>query len=273
MQYDGRVGREEPDQIGWVVGQSPLAISEDLTAFFAKQHDCKLQRRESAMVVGHFAIGMAMKAAKPDVPAWPIMIGVGFIDILFGFFTVLGIDRVTANLGAGPYLFFDLTYIDWDHSLLMAIVWSLVWGALFLKNRTVAIFAAAAAFSHFLADWPLHQPDLALYPNSIVHFGAGLWAKLGITSWVLEGIFTAVLAAFVWRANARRGVSSLWSILLLLMLFLIVSPWLSPMYFAATLQESAQTWAAAALIIGTFLGTGIQFAWLIDRAEKQAVPA
>jgi hypothetical protein len=29
---------------------------------------------------------------------------------------------------AGPYLFFDLTFIDWDHSLLMAAFWSVVWG-------------------------------------------------------------------------------------------------------------------------------------------------
>lgn len=270
MLYEGQGRREDPDQIRWVVGQNLLAIAKDQRVFLIRQRDCKMQRRESAMVVGHFAIGMAMKAAKHEVPAWPIMIGVGFIDILFGFFTVLGIDKVTANLGAGPYLFFDLTYIDWNHSLLMAIVWSLAWGALFWKNRTVAICAAVAAFSHFLADWPLHQPDLALYPNSTIHFGAGLWAKLGTMAWVLEGIFAAVLAAFVWRANARRGVSSLWATLLLLLLFLIVSPWLSPMKFAATLQEPAQTWTAAALIVGTFLGTGIQFAWLIDRAERQA---
>ena len=81
--------------------------------------------------VGHFAIGLAIKAWRPQVPAAPIIIGVGLLDILYGLFVVAGIDRIAANLQSGPYLFFDLTFIDWDHSLLMAAVVSLCWGAFF----------------------------------------------------------------------------------------------------------------------------------------------
>jgi hypothetical protein len=56
------------------------------------------------MVVGHFAIGLAIKAKKPEVPAIPIMIGVGFLDIVCGFLLLAGLDRVTPNLSRGPYL-------------------------------------------------------------------------------------------------------------------------------------------------------------------------
>jgi hypothetical protein len=123
------------------------------------------------MYVGHFAIGLAIKARMPEVPTLPIMLGVGFLDILDGLFIIAGFDRVTPNLLAGPYLFFDLTFIDWDHSLLMALLWSLVWGVLFSRTPKVALVAALAAFSHFIADWPMHNGDLALYPHSSEHLG------------------------------------------------------------------------------------------------------
>ena len=68
------------------------------------------------MYVGHFAIGMAMKSVSPKTPTLLIMLGVGFMDIINGLFVMAGVDRVAPNLNSGPYLYFDLTFIDWDHS-------------------------------------------------------------------------------------------------------------------------------------------------------------
>jgi hypothetical protein len=85
------------------------------------------------MYVGHVAIGLAIKARYPKIPAIPIMMGVGFLDVLDGIFIILGFNTITANLNSGPYLFFDLTFIDWDHSLLAAVFWSAIWGLLFVK--------------------------------------------------------------------------------------------------------------------------------------------
>ena len=117
------------------------------------------------MYVGHFAIGVAIKSVSPKTPTLPIMLGVGLMDIVDGLLIVAGVDRVTPNLNSGPYLFFDLTFIDWDHSLLMAIVLSLVWAAVFWSDKRTAVIASLAVFSHFLADWPVHNHDLALYPT------------------------------------------------------------------------------------------------------------
>jgi hypothetical protein len=220
------------------------------------------------MLAGHFAIGLAIKARRPEIPALPIMIGVGIIDIVSGFFLLAGLDRVTPNLSRGPYLFYDLTYIDWDHSLLMAMVWSLLWGAVFIKNKPVAIVAALAAFSHFVADWPFHNHDLALYPWADLHFGAGLWASLGTTSWVIEGVFSALLAVYFWHTNSRRGIRSHWPCLVLLLFFLGNSPWLSPMKFGATWSDRV---IPALLVTTTFLGLGILFSWLITIAEADAI--
>src|SRR6516165_1222410 len=159
------------------------------------------------MYVGHFAIGVAIKSVSPKTPTLPIMLGVGLMDIVDGLLIVAGVDRVTPNLNSGPYLFFALTFIDWDHSFLMAIVLSLVWAALFWNDKRTAGIAALAVFSHFLADWPLHNHDLALYPYSEEHLGYGLWGKLGTTSWLLEGAVVVLLITFAERRNRKSGVS------------------------------------------------------------------
>src|SRR5262249_41107171 len=147
------------------------------------------------MYVGHFAIGVAIKSVSPKTPTLPIMLGVGLMDIVDGLLIVAGVDRVTPNLNSGPYLFFDLTFIDWDHSLFMAIALSLLWAAVFRSDRRTALITGLAVFSHFLADWPVHNHDLALYPYSEAHLGYGLWGRLGTTSWLLEGAFVLVLIA------------------------------------------------------------------------------
>ena len=220
------------------------------------------------MYVGHFAIGLAIRARYPKVPALPIMMGVGFLDLLDGIFILLGFNTVTPNLASGPYLFFDLTFIDWDHSLLAALFWSMIWGLLFIKHRAVAAVAALAAFSHFIADWPMHNSDLALYPHSIEHYGYGLWGKLGTLAWVIEGVFSAVLAVYAWRISARRGVSLVWPCAVLVVLFLQLSPVASPMQFVATLQEPLTHILHGALVSLGFLIPGLLLTWLLDRAER-----
>jgi hypothetical protein len=214
---------------------------------------------------------MTMKARRPDIPALPLFIGVGLLDIFDGAFIVAGLDRVTANLAAGPYLFFDLTFIDWDHSLLAAIGWSLLWGAAFAKRKPVALAAALAVFSHFAADWPMHDADLALYPYATQHFGLGLWGRLGVGAWLLEGVLTLVLCGYAWRAQARRGVSMLWPSVVLVALFVNLSPWTSPMKWAATLPEPAAHLVHGALVTAGFVVPGALLTWLVRRAERLGV--
>lgn len=220
------------------------------------------------MYVGHFATGLAIKAAAPHIKALPIMLGVGFLDIMDGLFIIGGADKVTPDLKSGPYLFFDLTFIDWDHSLIMALILSLIWAAFFLKDRTVAIIAGLACFSHFLCDIPVHNDDLALYPFAAQHIGYGLWGKLLTGSWVLEGIYSAVLLGWAWTRFQARNVSIFWPIVILTVIFINLSPWLSPMKYVATLNEPAAHIWHGILVTSGFLIPGLFLSYLIDRAEK-----
>ncbi len=181
------------------------------------------------MYAGHFAAALVLRAKEPRAPFWAILIGVGFLDLLFGPFVLLGIERVTLTPQISPG--FSLDYIDWSHSLLMAIVWSLVFGLLFLgRGRAVAAVLALAVFSHFLLDLPMHPPDLALWPGSHSHLGFGLWRVLPIGWWFVElAVVLAGGAYYVRRARLSKafGRRPILVVGVILVLHAFNSPWLS----------------------------------------------
>lgn len=182
------------------------------------------------MYAGHFASALAMKAKEPRVPTWTLLLGVGVLDLLFGLFVPLGIERATMTPGEAPG--FRLDFIDWSHSLTLSLVWSLVFGALFVRrSRLVAAWAAAAVFSHFVLDLLMHPHDLALYPGGSTHLGFGIWTALPRSWWFFELAFVLACLAY-YLARARRlggfGGRAWWVVAVVLALHLTNSPWLSP---------------------------------------------
>jgi membrane-bound metal-dependent hydrolase YbcI (DUF457 family) len=155
--------------------------------------------------VGHFAAGLAIKAAEPKAPTWALLIGAGLLDLLFGPFVLAGLERATITPAVSPG--FSLDYIDWSHSLVMAIVWSFLFAAAFARSgRAVMIALGFAVFSHFLLDLPMHPKDLALWPDSTVHLGFGLWQTLPHGWWFVELASIGALWAYYWRRS--KGGSS-----------------------------------------------------------------
>src|SRR5215470_7317920 len=179
------------------------------------------------MYAGHFAMGLAIKAKEPRAPTTGLLIGTGLLDILFGPFVLLGIERVSMTPGSSPG--FSLDFIDWSHSLVMSIVWSAAYALLWLRRgRAVAAAMAFAVFLHFLLDLPMHPHDMALLPYSPVHLGFGLWK----TSWWwwAELAFVVLGCGYYWlRARNYVGLRSrgVWIVTIVLALHLLNSPWLS----------------------------------------------
>ena len=125
-----------------------------------------------------------LRAFRPHADL-PIMLGVGFMDILDGLLIVAGVDRVTPNLNSGPYLFFDLTFVDWDHSLLMAIVLSLIWAAVFWGDKRTTLIASVAVFSHLprrLAG-PQSRPRTYPTPKRILDTASGGGSERRLGCW------------------------------------------------------------------------------------------
>jgi membrane-bound metal-dependent hydrolase YbcI (DUF457 family) len=179
------------------------------------------------MYAGHFAMGLALKAREPNAPTWGLLVGTGLLDILFGPLVLLGVERVTMTPGAAPG--FSLDYIDWSHSLVSSLAWSVLFALLFrgLGGR-VALVMGFAVFSHFLLDLPMHPRDMALWPGSHTHLGFGLWHTP--VWWWLELGFIAAAGGYYW-ARARRlrtfGRRASWAIAVVLALHAANSPWLS----------------------------------------------
>src|SRR6266852_2871332 len=122
------------------------------------------------MYAGHFAAALALKARQPRAPTWALLVGVALLDLLFGLFVPLGIERVTPTPGVPPG--FRLDFIDWSHSLAAALFWSLLYALCFARRGwAVAYILGVSVFSHFLLDWPMHPGDLALWPGSAAHVG------------------------------------------------------------------------------------------------------
>jgi len=108
--------------------------------------------RESASVRWPLRGGLAIKANQPQAPTWALLLGVGFLDVLFGIFVMLGIERVTVTPGISPG--FSLDFIDWSHSLAMSLVWqccSRVSSGVRPRSRSGHRIRGLLAFS---ADWP-----------------------------------------------------------------------------------------------------------------------
>ena len=183
------------------------------------------------MYAGHFAAGLALKANQPQAPTWGLLIGVGLLDLLFGPFVLAGIERVALTPSVAPG--FSLEYIDWSHSLLMSLIWSCLFGALFWrKGRDVAAVMAIAVFSHFVLDLPMHPPDLALWPNADAHLGFGLWQALPTGWWFFElGVILGGCGYYLYKARRAEsfGGRPLAVVVVVIVLHVTNAPLLSPL--------------------------------------------
>ncbi len=182
------------------------------------------------MYAGHFASALILKARYPETPTWVPLLGVAFLDLLFGPFVLAGIERVTMTSGISPG--FRLDHIDWSHSLVMSILWSVLFAALFLRrDKRLAAVAGVAVFSHYLLDWVMHPADLALWPGSSVHWGLGLWARFPGGWWFVELAFVAACSWYYWvrsRPGTAFGGRAIWVLVTVLILHIMNAPWLSP---------------------------------------------
>jgi membrane-bound metal-dependent hydrolase YbcI (DUF457 family) len=182
------------------------------------------------MYAGHFAAGLALKAAEPRAPSWGILLGVGLLDVLFAIFLLFGIEHATITPGIAPG--FRLDFIDWSHSFVMALVWGGIYGAFFLRRSKVAAAVCGfAVFSHFVLDFFMHPRDLAFWPYSEGHFGLGLWSLWPRGWWVFELLFIAVCLGYYLSRARRRGTfggRAAYACLVVVLLHVVNSPWLSP---------------------------------------------
>jgi membrane-bound metal-dependent hydrolase YbcI (DUF457 family) len=179
------------------------------------------------LFLGHFGVALGAKEAAPKVSLGTMVLAAQFVDLLWPFFLILGIEHVRiapGNTVVTPLDFYDYPF---THSLLSALCWSLVLGLAyyFVRRRSRAsVVIALCVFSHWILDLITHRPDLPLGLAGSVYFGLGLWNSIAGTLIAESVLFLAGVVLYTRATEARDKVgtySFLAFVVLLAILYLL----------------------------------------------------
>jgi membrane-bound metal-dependent hydrolase YbcI (DUF457 family) len=155
------------------------------------------------MIAGHFGLAAAVKAGRPAIPVWTLMLATAWLDVVFVPLYLSGVETIDgAGYGGG------VIHADYTHSLVGALVLAALFGAVaaWRLGREAGLVLGAVVFSHWLLDLVVHRADLPILPGNagdLPTFGFGLW-RLPAVSAVVELLMLAVGIGLYWRAAAKH---------------------------------------------------------------------
>jgi len=164
------------------------------------------------MFIGHFGVGLASKRLLPRESLATLLAAPLFLDLLWPLFIAAGAESVRIEPGNTVVTPLDLHDYPYSHSLVMALVWSLLVGLAVLawrRDLRTGVVLALSVFSHFVLDFVSHKPDLPLYPGSATFVGLGLWNSL-VGTLLVEGLLFAGGVALYVRATRPRTRAGTW---------------------------------------------------------------
>lgn len=140
------------------------------------------------------------------------MLSVVFVDVLWPFFLLLGLEHVRIDPGNTAVTPFDLYDYPISHSLVTGIGWALLFGAVYLAvtgYRRGALVLAAGVLSHWVLDFITHRPDMPILPNNHgPKVGLGLWNSIPGTLIVETLIFAAGITIYLQTTRPKDRVGS-----------------------------------------------------------------
>src|SRR5262252_3801051 len=111
------------------------------------------------MFLGHFALGLAAKKAAPRVSLAALFAAAQFADLLWPILVAAGVEHVRLDPGNTAFTPLDFVSYPYSHSLLMLVVWGVVFAAVYRRVtnvRGVAFLLAALVVSHWILDVITH---------------------------------------------------------------------------------------------------------------------
>jgi hypothetical protein len=155
------------------------------------------------MIAGHFGLAAAVKAGRPAIPVWTLMLATAWLDVVFVPLYLSGIETVDGEGYGGGVI-----HADYTHSLVGALVLAALFGVVAAKwlGREAGFVLGGVVFSHWLLDLVVHRADLPILPGNagdLPTFGFGLW-RLPAVSAVVELLMLAAGIGLYWRAAAKR---------------------------------------------------------------------
>ncbi|HEY4306955.1 MAG TPA: hypothetical protein VGM82_20960, partial [Gemmatimonadaceae bacterium] len=180
----------------------------------------------SSVFLGHYGLAFAAKRAAPDTSLGTLSFAAQFLDELWPILLLIGVEHVRIAPHALPANQLVFTSYPISHSLAMAVVWGALIGATYYvarKSRRAAWIVGLTVVSHWFLDWPVHTPDLPLWPGGAARVGLGLWNSTPATLCLEFGLFGAGLWSYLTqtRARDRTGSWALWSMVVVLLAIFI----------------------------------------------------
>jgi hypothetical protein len=211
------------------------------------------------MFIGHFGVAFAAKRVAPETSLGTLILAAQLLDFLWPFFLLLGIEHVRIAPGITRVSPLDFTDYPISHSLLMAVVWAAVFGAIYYalrRNMRSSWVVGAAVLSHWVLDFIVHRPDLQLYPGASARFGLSLWNSWMATIAAEVFCFGAGLWIYLvcTRARDNAGRYGFWA----LAAFLFFG-WVSTLFAGAPPNVTALAWGGIAMWLT------VPWGWWADR--------
>jgi membrane-bound metal-dependent hydrolase YbcI (DUF457 family) len=180
------------------------------------------------MFIGHFALGLAAKKFDNRPSLGTTLMAAQFIDLLWPFFLIFGIETVKIEPGNTAFTPLNFTHYPWSHSLTAVLCWAFLFGAIYFlirKNKTGALLLSCLVISHWLLDLITHRPDLPLNFSENKFMGLGLWNNVTLTLIVETGLFLLGSLAYLISTKAinKKGVVLFWSFFVFLIAIYIMN--------------------------------------------------
>ena len=212
------------------------------------------------MFLGHYALAFGAKRIAPAVSLGTLFMACQFADLLWPTLLVLGFERV--EIDPGNTLVTPLNFISYpySHSLVMLVVWSVVFALLYRAIRgpqPVAMATVGAlVLSHYVLDLITHRPDLPITIGGARKIGLGLWNFPGTTLAIESAMFLsgALMYVTATRERDRTGKIGLWMLIAVL----------AAIYFAALYGPPPPN-ARAVAIAGHLSWLFVLWAYWVDR--------
>jgi hypothetical protein len=223
-----------------------------------------------AMVIGHYAPALGLKALAPRVPLWVLFLAVQLLDLAFIAFILTGVEHMRIVPGFTASNDLDLVDMPWSHSLVASLAWSVLAGAIAAAlvpgaRGRAGLAVAAAVFSHYVLDAVVHVPDLPLAGPGSPRIGLGLWNHVAAALAVEAALFAAgawMLVRSSWACATGRRAAII-KLAAIMMLLLVVT------YLIPTPPTPV---ALSASGLGTFAVLALAAARMVDRGASAASP-
>lgn len=226
------------------------------------------------MFLGHYGVAFALKRAEPKLSLGTLFVAAQLADLLWGVFLLVGWEHARIVPDYTPVTPFEFLDYPISHSLVGAIIWSLVAAALYYSWPTrdtarhwqAAALVGVAVLSHYPLDVLVHLPDLPLAGNDSPKLGLGLWnhpAASMAAELFAFGIGVAIYVAFRSHRHPVRPIR------LALLVLLLVG-----VYFASQYGPLPPSMTAVAVsVILLVLGVAALAAWADRRATPEELEA